>query len=129
MKCQTTKILFYIFVSISLCIFCLNSCYYDSEEHLYGDVADCDTLNISYQNFVNSIMLSKCNSCHNQTSPSGNVITSNYSGLMIIVNNGTFRGVINHLPGYSPMPKGQNKLPDCDIAKLNAWINAGAPEQ
>lgn len=129
MKCLTTKKIACIFVSITISIFSLNSCYYDSEEYLYGDSTNCDTQNITYQNFVNSLMQSKCNSCHNQTTPSGNVITSNYSDLMIIVNNGKLRGVTNHSPGFSPMPKGQNKLPDCDIAKLNAWIDSGAPEQ
>jgi hypothetical protein len=34
---------------------------------------------------------------------------------------------INHSAGYSPMPKGGNKLPACQIAKVRRWVAAGAP--
>jgi mono/diheme cytochrome c family protein len=69
-----------------------------------------------------------CNACHSQASPSGGIITSDYENLMVIVNNGKLQGTINHLSGFSPMPKGQNKLPDCDLQKIDAWINDGSPE-
>ncbi len=107
----------------------LAGCYYDSEEHLYPDAAatQCDTLNVTYTNYVSQVLDTNCNSCHNASSPSGNVITDSYNDLMVVVNNGKFQGSINHQTGFSPMPKGQNQLPECDLSKMNAWINQGAP--
>ena len=39
-------------------------------------------------------------------------------------------GAINHTEGFLPMPypAGTDKLADCDIDKLTAWIADGAPE-
>jgi hypothetical protein len=36
-------------------------------------------------------------------------------------------GVISHSPGYRYMPKYGPKLPDCEIAGIKKWIDAGAP--
>jgi len=35
-------------------------------------------------------------------------------------------GAVQHQPGFSPMPKGDNQLGDCDIQKMSAWIDQGA---
>ena len=37
-------------------------------------------------------------------------------------------GAINHTTGFSAMPQGGDKLEQCDIDFLTAWIDAGAPE-
>jgi mono/diheme cytochrome c family protein len=34
---------------------------------------------------------------------------------------------VRHDPGADPMPKGRAKLSDCDIARLQAWVDAGRP--
>ena len=34
---------------------------------------------------------------------------------------------VRHEPGAAPMPKGRAKLSDCDIARLQAWVDAGRP--
>ena len=34
---------------------------------------------------------------------------------------------VRHEPGADPMPKGRAKLSDCDIARLQAWVDAGRP--
>lgn len=116
------------FFVLILFLLAFSSCYYDSEEYLYADINVCDTMDVTYQNFVSGLLETHCNSCHNPSSPSGNVITSSYNDLLIIVNNGKLEGAVNHLPGFSPMPKGANQLPDCDLAKINAWLNAGNPQ-
>lgn len=128
MKCQTIRFSGCLLFSILLVFFGLSSCYYDSEEYLYSDTGNCDTQNVTYSNFVGNLMQVNCNACHSQASPSGGIITSDYENLMVIVNNGKLQGTINHLSGFSPMPKGQNKLPDCDLQKIDAWINDGSPE-
>ena len=34
---------------------------------------------------------------------------------------------VRHDPGADAMPKGRAKLSDCDIARLQAWVDAGRP--
>jgi len=105
----------------------LNSCYYDNVEDLYPIPPACDTLNITYSGTVAPIMTANCNACHGSTDPSAGIITDTYSGLKIIVDDGSFWGAINHESGYSPMPQGGNKLSDCDLKKIGIWIENDAP--
>lgn len=39
--------------------------------------------------------------------------------------NGKLMGAIQHLPGFSAMPKGGGKITDCNILILNSWISKG----
>ncbi|MHC1775063.1 MAG: hypothetical protein AB9834_06560 [Lentimicrobium sp.] len=114
----------------ALSAFMVTSCYYDNEEYLYPELpgGQCDTTGITYSGFVAPLMASNCNSCHSEASPSGNVITSTYAGLKTAVNSGVFRKAINHESGASAMPQGGNKLPSCELLKIDAWINQGAPQ-
>jgi hypothetical protein len=102
------------------------SCYIDKEDELYPDAPDCDVTNVTYSQTVAPILQNNCNGCHNAVSQSGGIITDNYADLQTIINNGKFRGSINHLSGYSPMPKGGGKLSSCDLEKINTWLDAGA---
>ena len=121
-----------LFINLILCfisILVLTGCYYDNEEYLYQGEVVCDIIEpVTYQNFVSGLVQANCNSCHNPSLASGGVITSNYSDLMVVVNNGRLKGSVNHEPGFSNMPQGQNKLPVCDLEALNAWIDAGGPQ-
>ena len=105
-------------------------CYYDNEEFLYPELpgGKCDTTGVTYSAVVAPILASNCNSCHNPASPSGDVIISTYNGLKTVVNSGAFRKAINHESGASSMPKNGNKLPSCELLKIDAWIKQGAPE-
>jgi len=103
------------------------SCYIDKEDELYPDAPNCDITNVTYSQTVTPILQNNCNGCHNAVSQSGGIITDNYADLQTIINNGKFRGSINHLSGYSPMPKGAGKLSSCDLQKINKWLDAGAP--
>ena len=107
----------------------LTSCYYDNEEELYpGSGVPCDTTGVTYGNSVAPLMASNCNGCHSEASPAGNIVTSTYDGLRSAVNSGILRKAINHESGAAPMPQGGNKLSACDLAKVDAWINQGAPQ-
>jgi len=101
----------------------LISCKKDNEEDLFQK-NDCDTLGVSYQQFVAPLMSGSCNSCHS----AGNINTSNYNSLKIIALDGRLMGSVNHEQGFLPMPQGQPKLQECTRLKLGAWVNAGAPE-
>lgn len=110
-----------------LLVWAMSSCYYDNEEYLYPEPLDCDTTNVTYTGTVVPVLEANCNSCHNQVSQQGGVITDNYNDLKVAIENGSFRGAINHINGWSPMPKGGNKLPECDLTKINLWLDRGAP--
>jgi len=108
--------------------FMLYSCKYDNIENLYPATGDCDTTNISYANDVWPIIGSNCTSCHSGNAPSGNVNLENHEQIKAAGINGSLLGVIKHENGWSPMPKGTSKLPDCDILKIETWGNNGYPD-
>lgn len=102
------------------------SCYYDVEEEIYPTL-ECVTENVNYSDEVLSIISTNCYSCHNAASNFGNVTLEGYSALKTYVDDGRLLGVIRHESGFSPMPKNQPQLVECDIAKIEAWVAAGAP--
>lgn len=107
----------------------LSGCYYDKEEILYPG-GNCDTTNVTYSVTVSGIMNANCTVCHSTSSANANgggIQLDSYSKLKVYVDNGTLMGSINHAGGYSPMPKNATKLSSCDISKIQAWVNAGAP--
>ena len=115
-------------ITVLIGVLTLSGCYYDNEEDLYPSLSNsCDTTNVTYSMTVAPIMQNNCNQCHSQSIASGGIITVGYNDLIIIVNSGRLWGTINHLAGYSFMPKNGNKLSDCDIAKIGKWIHNGAP--
>lgn len=99
-------------------------CKYNSEEALYA----CSSADVRYSTTVANILTEfSCRNCHNNfTTPRG-VNLDSYAGVKAEVINGRLYGAINHDPGFSPMPQGSPKLSDCNIKKIKAWIDAGAP--
>jgi hypothetical protein len=105
-------------------------CYYDKADLLYPDGKTvCDsTATAKFSTDVLPVMNASCNSgCHSTASASAGIILDNYNGVKAQVANGKLMGSINQASGYSAMPKGGGKLNTCTIAKLQQWINAGAP--
>lgn len=129
MEDRTIKILFLItIVGWGILTLFNTGCYYDNEQVLYqNSTVTCDSTNVTYTKSIAPILQANCNTCHNQSIASGGIITVGYNDLIIIVNNGRLWGAINHLGGYSFMPKNANKLSDCDIAIIGKWIHNGAP--
>lgn len=106
----------------------VTGCYYDNEQELYQfTTVNCDSSNVTFSQTIAPILQTNCNSCHSQSVASGGIITSGYSNVLIIVNNGKLYGSVNQKAGFSFMPKGGNKLSDCNLSKINKWINNGAP--
>jgi mono/diheme cytochrome c family protein len=89
--------------------------------------ASCDTSNVTYSTSVKSIISNKCQGCHSSPSPAGGYDFSTYAGVKARVNDGKLWGAVNHVPGYSAMPKNGTKLTTCELAKIKKWIDAGAP--
>jgi len=106
----------------------LTSCYYDNEEELYPDQNKaCGTAAVSFTNDVQPLIQNNCLTCHSAAANMGSVTLEGYSNLKTYATNGKLYGVITHSPGYSPMPKGGQKLSDCNIAIIKRWIDDGAP--
>ena len=115
------KFLFAFFVSVMAA-----SCYYDTEEELYNCAAD--AASVKYATTVSNILTSYgCTGCHSGSAPSGGYNFTTYAGVKASVDAGRLYGSINHSPGFSPMPQGGGKMSACDVKKVKAWIDAGAP--
>ena len=88
----------------------------------------CDTLTIaSFSNHIQPIIQTACVGCHTSSAPQGNIALETYAQIQTQLSNGKLMGSIKHEIGFSPMPRGGNKLSDCNIAKLEKWIAQGAP--
>lgn len=105
----------------------LSSCETTSEEQLLADANFvCDTTNVTFSNAIRPLVDTHCLSCHNNRSQSGGVNLEGYANVKVYIDNGEFLGTIRHDAGFDPMPQGSSKLPDCDISKIEIWINNGA---
>ncbi len=111
--------------TIMLSVF-FSSCYYDKSEVLYPG-STCDTSVVTYSSSVAPILSSTCITCHGGATPSAAIRLDNYTSVKQQVDNGRLWGSVSHSGAYSPMPKGGNKLSDCNLSKINIWIKAGAP--
>lgn len=117
-----------ISVILSAVVMALGGCYYDIEEELYPQETNCDSANSTYSVTVTSIMQNYgCTGCHSGGAPSGNISLDGYANVRTVALNGSLYGAINHGAGFSPMPQGGNKMSTCNISKIKAWIDAGAP--
>lgn len=106
----------------------LSSCYYDVDEQLYSGSGPCDTSGINYFNGVLPILQGNgCLGCHSGGASSGNISLEGFNNVRVVAQNGRLLGAISHIPGFSPMPQGGNKLSACNINKVKAWIDAGTP--
>lgn len=102
-------------------------CYYDNEEDLYGpDTTSCDTAGMRYSVEIKKILADNCNSCHvstNTTSYSG-IPYETHEQLKEVADNGKLVERINSLS--APMPE-TGLMDKCSREKIEAWVNAGAP--
>jgi len=92
------------------------------------DSAPCDTVGVSFANDIQPMLTTYCLGCHSGTFPSGGILLNSHASVMTQVNNGRLLGSVNHSPGFSPMPQGQAKLNDCNIALIRNWIDQGASD-
>lgn len=86
----------------------------------------CDTSQYKFAADIQPIFNTYCKGCHNDITPSGGYSYDTYSGIMVPLQNGRLLGAIKHQAGYAVMPRGGNKLSDCQIVKIEQWIAHGA---
>lgn len=120
------RILFILSIAI---IATMTGCYYDSEEALYPTFSTtCDLSNVTFSATVKPILQASCLSCHSNSKASSSgagIKLENYSDVVTTASNGQLMGAINHSNGYVAMPQGGGKLTDCEISKLQKWIDNG----
>lgn len=101
-------------------------CKYDIEEELYGPV-DCDLSDVTFSQNIEPLIVTHCFPCHSEVEQFGNISLEGYDAIVEQAENGNLLGSVRHDPGYEAMPEGEAKLPDCDIAAIEAWIENGTP--
>jgi hypothetical protein len=115
-----------ILSSILLAVLALSGCYYDKEELLYpGECNPGDATVAGYwTSTVQPLIQARCASagCH-VSGGTGPGDFTQYANVKARVDDGRFQQVV--LVQGSMPPSGS--LPACDQQKLQAWINAGAP--
>lgn len=88
-------------------------------------VSNCDTVNVKYDSHIKALMTSFCTSCHFAGGTSPNL--DNYNSVKGAVNLGIFIPAVKHT-GPKPMPQGGQKLSNCNLRKIDLWVQAGMPQ-
>lgn len=120
-------------VIFSLLAFFIQGCYYDNEAELHPESfleTACDTALVTFSGSIQPVLKSYCgtnNSCHG-TNNTSNIQLNNYAGVKAQADNGRLWQSVSWTGSASFMPKNSSaKLNDCLLAKLNIWIQNGAP--
>jgi mono/diheme cytochrome c family protein len=97
------------------------SCYYDNEVDQYG-VTACDTAAVSYANDIAPIIQQNCLVCHQ---PGGSQESSAMNTYDNLVNFAV--SAVDRVNGRGNLMPPSGKMTSCNIALLEAWVNAGMP--
>ena len=87
---------------------------------------NCDTTNVTYSGSIAPIIQNACYGCHSGSSPSGNVLLTNYSQVLTQVQTGKLLGGVTYTTGFNAMPP-TGELSACDVNAFKIWVAKGAP--
>ena len=82
----------------------------------------CDTMQVTYDANVSSIITSQCLGCHASGSSLGDL--SDYTNLMVAVNSGQFKDRV--ITNKSMPPSGA--LPADQLQLISCWLQNGTPQ-
>lgn len=115
--------------SFSILALLLSGCAYDVADKVSDPKPVCVTPDlVTYSQNIQPLLARNCLSCHSAALRTGNVNLEDYTELSQRAATGQLMGVVSHAPGYDPMPKNGAKISACDIALLQKWVDAGAPQ-
>ncbi|TCZ74470.1 hypothetical protein [Flaviaesturariibacter aridisoli] len=103
------------------------SCSHSKKEALNGL---CNASGSSYSAHILPVLQNSCYSCHsaaNADAQGSRRILEGHANVLIYVQNGLLMSAIRHEAPASFMPKNGPMLDDCTIARFQAWVDAGAP--
>jgi len=112
------------------CALLLAACAKTKKEDLNPSPGGCVTTGISFSADIQPVLQSKCLNCHGVNAyefSGGRRNLDGYAQVSLFVQNGLLMKSIRHEAPASPMPRNAAKLDDCTIARFQAWVNAGAP--
>lgn len=115
------KIFFAALALLLLTTISQTACYYDNEQEQYG-TTECDTTSVSYAADIRPILDQQCISCHAPGGQQESQPFTTYEEFTLYVSSAVER--VNGIGSIMP-PTG--KLSDCNISLIEAWVNAGAP--
>lgn len=103
-------------------IILLAGCYYDKEDVLYPDAANCGSFNTSFAAAVHPIIQSRCAipDCHADGSINGPGPLTSYER----IKNAAVRIKTAVVTGFMPQNSSLNKS---EIKTISCWVDAGAP--
>ncbi len=112
-----------------LFVIAISSCSKNNKEDIIAGLDPCDTDNVTYSLVIKPILDQFCNTsgCHNSTSVAAGYNFQDFNTLSTAALQDVFIGSIRHETAYSNMPKGGDKLTDCQISQIETWISDGAP--
>jgi hypothetical protein len=111
-----------------ICIlFVLNSCVSNVEEELYPPDT-CDTTQVTYGGTIAPIIELNCFACHEGDQSVSGISLNGYDNLKAMVDAGRLIGALRHQEGFSPMPQNASALPECELLKIEKWVDDGAPD-
>jgi len=122
------KKVYLLSITFLLILISFQSCYKDKAQKLYPTVAACDTANITYTNSVKSILDANCVNagCHNNNNPSGGYLLDNYNNTLLAIPNNKLINALKYVSGGSKNMPPSGKISECEINKIQAWINQGS---
>lgn len=104
----------------------LGACTYENELDLYGTTT-CDTTSLSYKTDIQPILATNCYACHAATSSVTNKPMDSYAAIKPYIQNGALLNSIKGTGGYDIMPT-SGPMSNCNISKVESWIQAGFPD-
>ena len=107
----------------------LSGCVWENKEELFSGTEPCDTTMVSFSDDIVPILANNCYSCHsNLNAPSfgGGLSLEDHADVARSAER--IIGAVNHADGFLPMPQGMDKLDPCPVNLLEAWAEAGTPD-
>ena len=90
----------------------------------------CDTIAVTYTNTIQALLIANC-SIDNDACHSSNAVDfpmDNYTWAQTWASTGQMLSAVTHDGNAEEMPQNADKLDDCKINKIRAWINQGMIE-
>lgn len=118
-----------LLITLILVLLLLPHCRFDNESEKYPPLP-CDTVAVSYAQKVAPILNQNCYGCHAASVAEvagAGIILDSHAELTAFLNafESLFVAAITHTGSASKMPKGGQKLDDCSLNIILAWIRQG----
>ena len=115
---------------LTVVLMLFGACVYDVEE-LRDEVDepgmnDCNLGEVTYSGGVAPLLDMHCNRCHASNIAVAGIRLGDYDEVSEFVDDGLLRCAVSHRGNCTPMPPDRGRIPDCDVAAIEAWLDAGA---